>query len=279
MDWPDHLTAVPDPTTSTPTAFGTVVRDPLPEQIANRLVAMISERALRPGDRLPPERELAVTMGVSRASLREALRALSLIGVTEMRQGAGNYVASLDPATLMRPLGLVLALSDAGFDELFEARKLVEPKLAALAAERATDEEIARLAECAEASVQGIGDDDAFMRADLELHGIIAAAARNEILERVVGSLAGLGVASRMATTHLEGMQEQVVRDHRRIRRARRCARTWRTSSGGGWPPGNREREGEGSAWHRPSRSQNPFRTWSARSPAGAASCSPAALS
>ena len=58
------------------------------------------------------------------------------------------------------------------------------------------------------------------MRADLELHGIIAAAARNAILERVVGSLAGLGVASRMATTHLEGMQEQVVRDHRRIAEA-----------------------------------------------------------
>ena len=95
---------MPDPTTPSlpPVAeFGTVVRDPLPEQIANRLVALISERQLRPGDRLPPERELAVTMGVSRASLREALRALSLIGVTEMRQGAGNYVASLDPATLM----------------------------------------------------------------------------------------------------------------------------------------------------------------------------------
>jgi DNA-binding FadR family transcriptional regulator len=223
VDWPDHLTAVSDPTTSSlpPAAeFGTVVRDPLPEQIANRLVALISERALRPGDRLPPERELAASMGVSRASLREALRALSLIGVTEMRQGAGNYVASLDPATLMRPLGLVLALSDAGFDELFEARKLVEPKLAALAAERATDEEIARLAECAEASAHGIGDDDAFMRADLELHGIIAAAARNAILARVVGSLAGLGVASRMATTHLEGMQERVVHDHRRIAEA-----------------------------------------------------------
>ena len=114
-------------------------------------------------------------------------------------------------------LGLVLALSDAGFDELFEARKLVEPRLAALAAERATDAEIARLAECAEASASGVGDDDAFMRADLELHAIIAAAARNAILARVVGSLAGLGVASRMATTHLEGMQERVVRDHRRI--------------------------------------------------------------
>jgi GntR family transcriptional regulator, transcriptional repressor for pyruvate dehydrogenase complex len=214
---------MPDPTASSlpPAAeFGTVVRDPLPEQIANRLVALISERQLRPGDRLPPERELAVTMGVSRASLREALRALSLIGVTEMRQGAGNYVASLDSATLMRPLGLVLALSDAGFNELFEARKLVEPKLAALAAERATEAEIARLVECVEASAAGIGDDEAFMRADLELHGIIAAASRNEILERVVGSLAGLGVASRMATTHLEGMQARVVRDHRRIAEA-----------------------------------------------------------
>src|SRR5688572_16376768 len=105
--------------------FGTFTRDPLPDQIANRIVELIAERRLRPGERLPPERELATTMGVSRSSLREALRALSMIGVTEMRHGHGTYVTALEPATMMRPLGLVLALSDTGFEELFEARKLV----------------------------------------------------------------------------------------------------------------------------------------------------------
>src|SRR4051794_1405788 len=101
-----------------PIPFGTVSRDALPDQIAARLIALITERRLQAGDRLPPERELATTMGVSRSSLREALRALAMLGLTEMRHGAGTYVTSLQPDALMRPVGLVLALSDAGLHEL-----------------------------------------------------------------------------------------------------------------------------------------------------------------
>src|ERR1041384_6748092 len=123
-----------------PISFGTVSRDALPDQIAQRLIALITERQLKPGDRLPPERELSAAMGVSRSSLREALRALAMLGVAEMRQGDGTYLTSLEPGTLMRPVGLVLALSDAGLAELFEARKLVEPGLAQLAAERISDD-------------------------------------------------------------------------------------------------------------------------------------------
>src|SRR4051812_24122695 len=89
-----------------PIPFGTVTRDALPDQIAARVIALITERHLNPGDRLPPERELAQAMGVSRSSLREALRALSLLGVTEMRQGDGTYLTALDPDALMRPFGL-----------------------------------------------------------------------------------------------------------------------------------------------------------------------------
>src|SRR3954468_23193055 len=122
-----------------PIPFGTVTRDALPDQIAARVIALITERHLKAGDRLPPERELAQAMGVSRSSLREALRALSLLGVTEMRHGDGTYLTALRPDALMRPVGLVLSLSDAGLQQLFEARKLVEPGLAALAAERIGD--------------------------------------------------------------------------------------------------------------------------------------------
>ena len=69
-----------------PIPFGTVTRDALPDQIAQRLIALIIEKHLKPGDRLPPERELSAAMGVSRSSLREALRALAMLGVAEMRQ-------------------------------------------------------------------------------------------------------------------------------------------------------------------------------------------------
>jgi GntR family transcriptional repressor for pyruvate dehydrogenase complex len=197
--------------------FGTFTRDALPDQIAARVVGLITERRLKPGDRLPPERELAQAMGVSRSSLREALRALSLLGVTEMRHGDGTYLTALDPEALMRPFGLVLALSDGALKELFEARRLLEPGLAALAAERADEQTLDALRRCVQDSATAVGDDDAFMRADLELHGLIARAAANSILSRVIESIGGMGVASRRRTNSLAGVQEQTVEDHRAI--------------------------------------------------------------
>lgn len=197
--------------------FGTFSRDALPEQIAKRVVDLIAERRLRPGERLPPERELALAMGVSRSSLREALRALAMVGITEMRHGHGTYVTALEPAAMLRPLGLVLALSDTGFDELFEARKLVEPALAGLAAERADAAMVEALARCLERSEASVGDDDAFMRVDLELHGLISEAAGNAILARLVDSIGELAIASRLTTSRIAGIKEQSARDHRRI--------------------------------------------------------------
>src|SRR3954463_9353436 len=178
-----------------PIPFGTVTRDALPDQIAARVIALITERHLNPGDRLPPERELAQAMGVSRSSLREALRALSLLGVTEMRQGDGTYLTALDPDALMRPFGLVLALNDGQLQELFEARRVIEPGLAALAAERIDEPALdalapggvgapppAALRACVSEAAGAVHDEEAFLRIDLELHGLIARAASNSIL-------------------------------------------------------------------------------------------------
>src|SRR3954468_6507957 len=183
-----------------PIPYGTVTRDALPDQIAARLIELITERQLKPGDRLPPERELAATMGVSRSSLREALRALAMLGVAEMRQGDGTYLTSLEPEKLRRPVGLVLALSDAGLAELFEARKLVEPGLAALAAERIDDAAAAEITRCARASADKLEDAAAVMWNDMGLHGLLARAARNAILSRLLESIASLGIASRRRT-------------------------------------------------------------------------------
>ena len=156
-------------------------------------------------------------MGVSRSSLREALRALAILGVAEMRHGDGTYLTSLEPDALMRPVGLVLALSDGGLEELFEARKLVEPGLAALAATRISDAEVAELQRCAEASAAALDDAEAFMWADIELHAKIARAASNAVLERLLDSIAGMGIASRRRTGRLAPVREQSARDHREI--------------------------------------------------------------
>ncbi len=200
-----------------PIPFGTVTREALPDQIAARVISLIGERHLKPGDRLPPERELAQAMGVSRSSLREALRALSLLGVTEMRHGDGTYLTALDPDALMRPFGLVLALSDGQMQELFEARRVIEPGLAARAAARADDETVEALRLCVGESAATVDDEEAFMRADLELHSLIARAASNSILWHVIGSISGMGIASRRRTNPLPGLREQSAEDHREI--------------------------------------------------------------
>jgi GntR family transcriptional repressor for pyruvate dehydrogenase complex len=197
--------------------FGTVTREAVPQQIVSRLLDLIQQRHLGPGDRLPAERELAATMGVSRSSLREALRALTVLGVTEMRHGTGTYVSSLEPDLLVRPLSFVLSLSDGGFDQLFEARKVVEPAIAALAAHRIDDAGLDRLDALAMRAGAVVEHAEAFLVADLELHDAIREAAGNAILGRFMESIQALGVASRQATGSRPAVREQSVRDHEAI--------------------------------------------------------------
>jgi GntR family transcriptional repressor for pyruvate dehydrogenase complex len=208
---------------STTPAFGVFERDMLPERIAARLVSLIAERQLRPGDKLPPERELAAAMHVSRPSLREALRALAMLKIVEIRQGSGTYVTSLKPEVLIEHLDFVFSIDDATFAELLEARQMLEPGLAAAAAIRATDKELADLRTCVTRSVAHADDPEAFLAADLELHQRVTAAARNQIIARVMDSLTRLGMASRRRTVNLPGVRAQTLRDHQALVEALEC--------------------------------------------------------
>jgi GntR family transcriptional repressor for pyruvate dehydrogenase complex len=189
----------------------------VPQQIVSRLLDLIQQRHLGPGDRLPAERELAATMGVSRSSLREALRALTVLGVCEMRHGTGTYVSSLEPELLVRPLSFVLSLSDSGFDQLFEARKVLEPAIAALAARRIDDATVDRLDALAMRAGAVVESAEAFLVADVELHDAIRQAAGNAILGRFMESIQALAVASRQSTGARRKVRDQSVRDHEAI--------------------------------------------------------------
>ena len=125
--------------------FGTIEKDPISKQIAARLLSLLKEKHLRPGDKLPPERELAAMMQVSRPSLREALQALSIMNVLEIRQGSGTYVTSLESGLLSEQLSFVFSLDDSTFLELFEARKILETGIIGLAVSRITDDDIVEL--------------------------------------------------------------------------------------------------------------------------------------
>lgn len=197
--------------------FGTVKKNVLSEEIVDRLLSLIREKKLQPGDKLPPERELAAMMNVSRPSLREALRALSVMNVVQIRQGGGTFVTSLEPELLVEHLDFIFSLDSSTFLELFEARMIMEPGIIALAAERITDEEIALLEECIAESLTNVDDHQAFLEADLKLHEKITEAARNPILSRFMVSLSRLGRASRGRTVESSGVRERSIKDHQAI--------------------------------------------------------------
>ncbi len=197
--------------------FGKISKDALPKEITTRLLDMIREKALRPGDQLPPERELAAMMGVSRPSLREALRALALMNVLDIRQGSGTYVSSLDTSLLIEHLDFVFSLDDSTYLELFEARKILEAGIVALAAKKVTDKEINTLQEIVTRSTEDINDLEAFLLNDRELHEAITHVADNPILTRFMVSLSKLGLASRSRTVRIPGVAEQTIEDHQCI--------------------------------------------------------------
>lgn len=199
-----------------------IKRQAISELVAQQLLGMVQARHLKPGEKFPPERELAETLGVSRPSLREALRALSLLGVVNIRQGGGVYVSALDPQSLLAPLHFFIRLDDHNIQSLFEARILIESGVAALAAARITDAQLKGLEACVKLDEQAVNDPDQFIKLDLDFHEIIFTAADNSFLTRVARSLQVLGQASREITAYIPGVLQRSLDDHRHIYNALR---------------------------------------------------------
>jgi GntR family transcriptional repressor for pyruvate dehydrogenase complex len=189
----------------------------VPEAIAAEILDLLRQKDLSAGDKLPPERELAEMLGVSRPSLREALRALSIMKVVEVRQGDGTYVSELKPEELVDHLEFVFMLDDSNLMQLFEARKIVETGNVSLAAGRISDEELSALRACLEELERRVDDAEAFMAADIELHRIICDAARNPVLGRFMASISALSRASRQKTTQVRAVRETALEHHREI--------------------------------------------------------------
>jgi len=198
-------------------SFEPIRKAAIAEEIAARLLSLIKEKQLMPGERLPPERELAAAMQVSRPSLREALRALAMMNVVDTRQGDGTYVTSLEPGLLVEPLDFIISLDDSALHHLFEARGILEVGIASLAAERITEEQIAALEEYVHASGEAAADPEAFRGVDLAIHELIVDAAANPLLKRIMSSLSQLGRASRSRTAVMPEVRQRTVDDHHAI--------------------------------------------------------------
>src|SRR4051812_43614382 len=163
----------------------------LTDEAIDKIKKMITSGELGPGDRLPKEADLADRLGLSRNSLREAVRALSMINVLDVRQGDGTYVTSLDPALLLDALSFVVDFHrDDTVLEFFEVRRILEPAATALAAERMSDEDIRKLRVLLD-EVSAAASVEAFVANDLEFHRLIAAGAGNAVLCSLIDGLSG----------------------------------------------------------------------------------------
>jgi GntR family transcriptional repressor for pyruvate dehydrogenase complex len=187
------------------------------EEIVRQVKQLIAEGKLKSGDQLPPERDLAEKFMVSRTSVREALRALQSRGLIEIRAGEGTFVRDISVETLIEPLALVILPHREAVGELFEARRLLEPAIAALAARRATPEDIAEMARILEEQSKEIAQGRTGLSQDAAFHGAMAASAHNRAISRIDGALMDLLTQSREESLHTPGRPTRSHEDHQRI--------------------------------------------------------------
>jgi DNA-binding FadR family transcriptional regulator len=188
------------------------------DDAVEKLRAMILERTLRPGDRLPKEADLAATLGLSRNSLREAVRALSMVRILDVRQGDGTYVSSLAADSLVEALSFILEFHrDASVLELLEVRRILEPAVCSRAATLATEDDIRHLESILAESTPSSPVDD-LVTADLEFHHAIAQSCGNPVLASLAESLSGPTQRARIWRGMTEeGALERTLREHEAI--------------------------------------------------------------
>jgi GntR family transcriptional regulator, transcriptional repressor for pyruvate dehydrogenase complex len=163
-----------------------------------RIKEMILAGELAPGDRLPPEKELSERLGLSRSSLREAVKALEVIRVLDVRRGDGTYVTSLEPRLLLEAMSFVVDLhDDQSVLEIFAVRRILEPAASALAARFADESDLAHLREVIE-GVDHATDVEGLVAHDLEFHRGIADATGNSYLASLIDSLSSHTVRARI---------------------------------------------------------------------------------
>ena len=201
--------------------FGRVSREPrLSDKVADLLLETIHARGLQPGERLPSERELSEQFGVSRTVIREAVRALAAKGVIDVRTGSGLRVSAVDAAAVSESMSLYLRGSESvDYPKVHEVRAMLELQTAGLAAERASDEDIAELTEILMRMAAELDDVEAASLHDVEFHRAIARATHNELYLLLLDSL-GQALIEIRRENIAAGSGPDALDSHRRILQA-----------------------------------------------------------
>jgi GntR family transcriptional regulator, transcriptional repressor for pyruvate dehydrogenase complex len=190
----------------------------LTDEAIDKMKQMIISGRVRPGDKLPREADLAAELGLSRNSLREAVKALTLVNVLDVRQGDGTYVTSLAPSLLLEAISFIVDFHrDDTVLAFLEVRRILEPAAAALAATRMTDEDLAALGKVLEV-VDATTPVEELVAADLEFHRQIAVGAGNPVLASLVDNMSAPTTRARIWRGMTEPRAlERTLAEHRAI--------------------------------------------------------------
>jgi GntR family transcriptional regulator, transcriptional repressor for pyruvate dehydrogenase complex len=185
--------------------------------VFEKLLSLILRGEWKEGARIHPERELSQELGVGRASLREALKALELIGMIESRVGDGTFVCERS-AFLSRPLLWAITGNDTTrVDELVESRLVLECEMAAFAAVRSNEDDISAIEDGVHLMQAGLGNPTVLLESDLKFHLAIARAAHNQVLLNAVQMIRSLMRQWMLVTLHVPGVEKKVLSQHRHI--------------------------------------------------------------
>jgi GntR family transcriptional repressor for pyruvate dehydrogenase complex len=196
--------------------FEVVRRNKVYEEVAKQIERLILKK-LKPGDKLPSERELAEMLQVSRSSIRDAIRGLELMGLVEPRQGAGTIVRERSGQSLITPFANSLTHRRELVTELLDFRKMLEPPLAARAATHASPEEITEMEEILQRQEEKQSQGEFAIAEDSEFHYSIALASGNSVVLKVIDTLMDLLRDTREYSLQVEGRPPKSLAGHRRI--------------------------------------------------------------
>ncbi|HKF04254.1 MAG TPA: FadR/GntR family transcriptional regulator [Candidatus Sulfotelmatobacter sp.] len=188
------------------------------EQIVQQIEESIVKGDLKPGDQLPAERELAQRFGVSRTAVREAVKALREKGLVEAYSGKGTFITDGTTQAVRQSLDLMVKIGQAeGSTHLAEVRAILEPEIAALAATRIQDPELATMREAVAVMDRAGQDPEAYIEADLDFHLALAEGAANPLILSLLDSIVGLLREQRLRIFRVPGGPERGQLHHKRI--------------------------------------------------------------
>jgi len=193
------------------------------DRVVDHVRRLIEERELGPGDRLPGERDLALELGLSRPSVRSGLEALEAMGVVVSRRGAGTFIADGPPDLGTEPLSLLASLHRLTAAEMFEARLVLEAGVAALAAQHATAEQLATMAEEVTEMFASLDDPPTFLLHDVRFHRAVGAGCGNRVLAALVEMVSAQFYELRRRTIRKARDLKESAELHRRVYRAIRA--------------------------------------------------------